>query len=84
MVVISLIVSVLAGIAAGWIVYFALSGGLRTGTAALEGTMMHDQAESLLDRMGVVCFRIANRVVISTLGGALLVLMLGRAGVKRA
>lgn len=83
MVVISLIVSILAGIAAGWIVYFALSGGLRTGTKAMEGKIMQSQAESLLDRVGVVCFRIANRVVISTLGGALLILMLGR-GAKRA
>ncbi|WP_443748741.1 hypothetical protein [Asticcacaulis solisilvae] len=83
MVVISLIVSVLAGIAAGWIVYFALAGGLRAGTRAVEGKTMQSQAESLIDRMGVVCFRIANRVVISTLGGALLVLMLG-SGIKRA
>lgn len=83
MVVISLIVSVLAGIAAGWIVYFALSGGLRTGTRAGEVKAMQTEAESLVDRVGVVCFRIANRVVISTLGGALLILMLGR-GAKRA
>jgi len=81
MVVISLIVSVLAGIAAGWIVYFALSGGLRVG--GRETKSLPAQAESLVDRAGVVCFRIANRVVISTLGGALLVLMLGR-GIKRA
>ncbi len=83
MVVISLIVSVLAGIAAGGIVYFALAGGLRTGARALEVRTMHSQAESLLDRVGVICFRVANRVVISTLGGALLVLMLGRT-TKRA
>ncbi len=83
MVVISLIVSVLAGIAAGWIVYFALSGGLRVGAKAVRSKAMQSQAESLVDRMGVVCFRIANRVVISTVGGALLILMLGR-GVKRA
>ncbi len=83
MVVISLIVSVLAGIAAGWIVYFALSGGLRLGTRAVDTMAMQDQAESLVDRLGVVCFRIANRVVISTVGGALLILMLGRSA-KRA
>lgn len=83
MVVISLIVSILAGIAAGWIVYFALSGGLRTGPQAIEGKITQSQAETLLDQVGVVCFRIANRVVISTLGGALLILMLGR-GAKRA
>jgi hypothetical protein len=83
MVVISLIVSVLAGIAAGWIVYFALSGGLRLGAKAVATKSLPAQAESLVDRIGVVCFRIANRVVISTLGGALLVLMLGR-GIKRA
>ncbi|MBW8734592.1 MAG: hypothetical protein JF571_09840 [Asticcacaulis sp.] len=83
MVVISLIVSVLAGIAAGWIVYFALSGGLRIGTKAVEAKAMQNEAESLLDRVGVVCFRIANRVVISTVGGALLILMLG-SGAKRA
>ena len=83
MVVISLIVSVLAGIAAGWIVYFALSGGLRIGAKAVENKTAQAETESLVDRMGVVCFRIANRVVISTLGGARLVLMLGR-GIKRA
>lgn len=83
MVVVSLIVSILAGIAAGWIVYFALSGGLRTGKPAMEVRTMQSQAESLLDRVGVICFRVANRVVISTVGGALLVLMLG-SGIKRA
>ncbi len=40
--------------------------------------------ESLLDRFGVVCFRIANRFVISTLGGALVKLVLGNPKTRKA
>lgn len=89
MAVLSFIVSVMAGLAAGWIVYFIMLGGLRmpqkaTDTTIVKTTADKIETESLLDRFGVMCFRVANRIVISTLGGALVALALGKPKARRA
>ncbi len=75
MAVLSFAVSVIAGLAAGWIVYFVMIGGLRVPTS--ESAKV--QQETWFDRLGVMCFRVANRLAISTLGGAMLIAMLGKA-----
>jgi hypothetical protein len=54
-----------AALIAVGIVYFVMSGHLRAPFG--------EQPESLLDRFGVACFRVANRVVISAFGGAMLI-----------
>jgi hypothetical protein len=83
MAVVSFIISILAGLAAGWIVYFILVGGLRMSENDNKNKIVQEK-ESLLDRFGVVCFRVANRFVISTLGGALVKLVLGKPKTRRA
>ena len=80
MAVLSFIVSVIAGLAAGWIVYFVMIGGLRKPVS--EGVKV--ERESFFDRLGVLCFRVANRLAISTLGGAMLIAMLGKPKGKQA
>jgi len=80
MAVLSFIVSVIAGLTAGWIVYFIMIGGLRRPVT--EGVKV--ERETLFDRLGVMCFRVANRLAISTLGGAVLIAMLGKAKRKQA
>lgn len=83
MAVLSFIVSIMAGLAAGWIVYFIMVGGLRMSENTEKNTTVTEK-ESLLDHFGVVCFRVANRFVISTLGGALVALALGKPKARRA
>lgn len=83
MAVLSFIVSILAGLAAGWIIYYMMVGGLRMSENDNKNKIVQEN-ESLLDRFGVVCFRIANRFVISTLGGALVKLVLGNPKARKA
>ncbi len=78
MVLVSVIISVLAGLVAGLIVYLVLRGNAQP--ASIQA---NEEPETLLDSFGVICFRVANRVVISTVGGALLVLMLGKPKARR-
>ena len=85
MAVLSFIVSVMAGLAAGWIVYFIMLGGLRMPEkTTTDTTIIKAENESLLDRFGVMCFRVANRIFISSLGGALVALVLGKPKARRA
>lgn len=83
MAVLSFIISILAGLAAGWIVYYIMVGGLRMLENDNKIKIVQER-ESLLDRFGVVCFRVANRFVISTLGGALVKLVLGNPKTRKA
>jgi hypothetical protein len=63
--IMSFLIAAGAALMAGGVVYFIMGGRLRAPFG--------EAPESLLDRFGVACFRVANRVVISTLGGALLI-----------
>jgi hypothetical protein len=83
MAVLSFIISIIAGLAAGWIVYYILVGGLRMSENNNQNKIVREK-ESLLDTFGVVCFRVANRFVISTLGGALVKLVLGNPKTRKA
>ena len=83
MAVLSFIISIVAGLVAGWIVYYIMVGGLRMSENDNKNKILLEK-ESLLDRFGVVCFRIANRFVISTLGGAVVKLVLGNPKTRKA
>lgn len=62
---VSFAIAALSAMVAGGLAYFVLAGQARDPSG--------ETPESLLDRFGIACFRVANRVVISTFGGAVLV-----------
>ncbi len=74
MAIMSFIVAVAAALIAGVAVFFVLNGGLR----AKSQKSVSWQEESLVDRFGVLCFRIIYRFLISTIGGALMIALLAK------
>ena len=73
MAIVSFIVAVVAALIAGAAVYFVLKGGLRAKTPSASW-----QEESLVDRFGVLVFRVVYRFLISTIGGALMIALLSK------
>ncbi len=65
--VVSFAVAATAALLAGGLVFFIMSGHVKAPFGD------NPEKESLLDRFGIACFRVANRVVISTLGGNVLI-----------
>jgi hypothetical protein len=65
--ILSFAVAAGAALVAGGIVFFIMSGQLKAPFGE------DPEKESMLDRFGIACFRVANRFVISTFGGAVLI-----------